>query len=98
MYSLKNRSFQKAFKNSWWVVILCVFGFSCFWTVHLHQKRELRKLNKVISKLEIQQKEELKKNEEFVLKIKSLSDPAFIEMILMQNLGLVPKDQVKVVY
>jgi LPS O-antigen subunit length determinant protein (WzzB/FepE family) len=86
------------FQEFWWVIILCVLSFSCFWYLHAQQKKELYQLDKVITKLEDQKQEELEKHEDYTLKIKSFSDPAYIEMVLIQNLGLVPKDQMKVVY
>ncbi|NGX30758.1 MAG: hypothetical protein K940chlam8_00107 [Chlamydiae bacterium] len=84
--------------DSWWVFIFSAFCFSVFLYVRHTQVKQLDQLENVVLKLETQKNKELEKQEEYLLKIQSFNDPAYVEMVLIQTLGLVPKDQMKVVY
>ena len=48
--------------------------------------------------LEKQKALALENQQELKLQIASQSDPAWVEMVLMRNLGMVPKDQTKVYF
>lgn len=51
-----------------------------------------------LSSLEQEKQEALAQQEELRAEIESQKDPAFIEMVLKRNLGLVPEGQVKVYF
>jgi hypothetical protein len=51
-----------------------------------------------LSSLEQEKGALLAHQEELLLQIQSQSDPAWVEMVLKRNLGLVPKDQTKVYF
>lgn len=48
--------------------------------------------------LEVEKSIAIAQQEELILQIQSQSDPAWVEMVLKRNLGLVPKDQTKVYF
>ncbi len=84
--------------SSWWVV---VFGLVCL----LFYFQASQTKNKVYNEAALQLKSlENEKNialatrEELLLQLQSQSDPAWVEMVLKRNLGVVPEGQVKVYF
>jgi len=83
--------------KSWWWVALFIVGLGCFYYPSIKDK------NLVIKELEFRLEEMQKKKmavlqerEELVLKTQSQNDPAWIEMVLMRDLGVVPEGWLKV--
>lgn len=56
------------------------------------------KLHQQYAELLNEEKKALALNQDYTLQINSQSDPEWIELTLMKGLGLVPEDQVKVVF
>jgi len=83
-------------RRSWWVICFCL----CVGLIHSHFIREKRgavhHLTMKLEELEKQKWEALQKKEELELRIASQTDPAWIEMILMRDLGVVPEGFLKV--
>jgi hypothetical protein len=90
--------YSKAFSSTKWLIaIFVVCG-----TLYLHALRQKdlayhQTLNQ-LSALEEEKQEALLQQEELRAQIESQSDPAFVEMVLKRNLGLVPEGQVKVYF
>lgn len=86
------------FHRSWWVVgfiLLC----SMIYLHALRQKdRSYQELTHQFEALEQEKIAALAQQEELLLQIDSQSDPAWVEMVLKRNLGLVPEGQVKVYF
>lgn len=88
--------FESIFVRSWWVLLfllICFIGYDIG-----SQKR-----NKAIFDMKckynnlIKQKQlVLNKKEDLQLRLQSQSDPAWIEMVLMKELGVVPENKIKV--
>ncbi len=65
----------------------------------MQKKKEIFfQLDSKIKHLELQRLAAMQKREDLNLRIDSQSDPAWIEMLLMKKLGVVPKGQVKVYF
>jgi hypothetical protein len=84
------------FGQGWWVVAFCtVIG-----AAHFHFMKEKNNAVRVLaSRLEEMQHDKwqaLQKREDLELRIASQNDPAWIEMILMRDLGVVPEGFLKV--
>lgn len=89
---------QQLFIQSWWV---WAFSIACFGlyeqaSYSLHQEivgleREIEASNTRIQKAELRQ-------EELKLQLRSLSDPAWIELELIQGLGVVPQGYKKIYF
>lgn len=82
--------------RTWWVVAFCaITGI-----VHFHFLKEkqnaIHVLNSRLEEMESEKWAALQKREEFQLRIASQNDPAWIEMILMRDLGVVPEGFLKV--
>lgn len=84
--------------RSWWVIAFV----SLCGVFYLHGARQKNITYQEMSgRLQILEKEKalaLAEQEELLLQIQSQSDPAWIEMVLKRNLGLVPGGQTKVYF
>lgn len=80
----------------WWVCVFC--GLTCL--VYCHSLKEKKNILRRLSlRLEAMEKDKwlaVQKWEELGLRIASQQDPAWIEMILMRDLGVVPEGFLKV--
>lgn len=81
---------------NWWVIGFCALAGAA----HFHFVKEKKdSLSSLISRLEEMEKEKglaLERREDLQLRIASQTDPAWIEMILMRDLGVVPEGFLKV--
>ncbi len=80
----------------WWVIAFCmVTGL-----FHVHFLKEKKSaVSLLASRLDLMEKEKicaLQKREDLRERIASQTDPAWIEMILMRDLGVVPEGFLKV--
>ena len=89
---------QTLFVNNWWVTFFLLGAYLLF--THTSAKKGV-----MITQLEEQMgtfKGEIvaarEMREELLLRIDSQNDPRWIEMVLMQKLGLVPEGQLKVLF
>ena len=84
--------------RSWWVI---VFVALCG-VLYLHGVRQKNiAYQEMDGRLQILEQEKalaLTQQEELLLQIQSQSDPAWVEMVLKRNLGLVPEGQTKVYF
>lgn len=85
------------FRNGWVVTFFALCG-----TVYLHAALQKDRVHQDLSlqlKALNQQKIAVSEDQkELLLQIQSQSDPAWVEMCLKRNLGLVPEGQVKVYF
>ncbi len=82
--------------RNWWVVAFCTVACG----VHLHFFKEKQSaVHLLAARLEEMEQEKwraLQIKEDLQLRIASQTDPAWIEMILMRDLGVVPEGFLKV--
>ena len=84
--------------KSWWF-FLFLATLSLFYLHGMHEKEQEH--NELKGRLEILEKGRiaaLERQEDLQLQIHSQTDPAWIEMVLKRNLGMVPEGQVKVFF
>jgi hypothetical protein len=89
---------ETVFIRSWWVIL---FMLGCY----LSYEQGLQKKERDFAKLQMQYAELLKKKkmlqtqqENFRRQLNSQSDPAWVELVLMKGLGVVPEGQTKVLF
>lgn len=82
--------------RTWFMIAFCVLTG----VIHAHflneKKRAIHQLNERLNVMENEKMAALKIREDYQLRIASQSDPAWIEMILMRDLGVVPEGFLKV--
>lgn len=85
------------YRSGWFVCLIGLFG-----VLYLHaiqQKNEVyEEMSLKLRQLEQEKQEALAARDELLLQIQSQSDPAWVEMVLKQNLGMVGEGQVKVYF
>ena len=82
--------------KSWWVYLFCISSFLLFNHFSNIKKEEISILENKRVFLESQRDLALAKREELQVKICSQSDPSWIEVVLMKQLGLVPDGYMKI--
>lgn len=97
--SLRHPIPQRHFlSRSWWVI---AFVALCG-VLYLHGVRQknitYQEMEGRLQTLELEKTLALAEQEELLLQIQSQSDPAWVEMVLKRNLGLVPQGQTKVYF
>jgi len=81
-----------------WVVIFCL-GVAFVYSQSMKKKRSsLVECAHLLTEIEKTRAELSKEKEQLHLKIASQADPAWIEMILMRDLGVVPEGYLKVYF
>ncbi len=90
---------KKSFFKEGGLVLVFLVGISLFYFHGMYNKNLVYK-ELVSRKITLEKQTELAylEKEELELLIKSYSDPAWLEMVLMKGLGMVPKGQLKVYF
>jgi hypothetical protein len=83
------------FIQSWWVILFALFCYILFEQGAKVRQRDYAKLTEQLDNLEKQKLEAKVLQEDLLLQINSQSDPAWIELVLMKGLGVVPEGQTK---
>jgi len=82
--------------QSWWVYLFAAIAYLLFMQGMQKKKEAFQEITKRLEGLSEEKKSALEEREELFLQINSQQDPAYIQMVLMKKLGLVPEGQVKV--
>jgi hypothetical protein len=83
-------------QSSLWVLVFCLLtGFTYFQAMK-GKKAQVRELAFRLTEMEKEKQVALQEKEELHLRIASQDDPAWIEMVLMRDLGVVPEGWMKV--
>jgi hypothetical protein len=94
--SYLKKIFEFSFIRSWWVVL---FLLICYVTYGI----SIKKRNKAIFDIKCKHNNLLKEKhilltqkDDLQLRLQSQSDPSWIELVLMKELGVVPENKIKV--
>ncbi len=82
--------------RNWWVVLFCLITTLVYLHFWKEKKRAVRLLATRLEQMEGEREMTLQRKEDLSLRIASQDDPAWIEMILMRDLGVVPEGFLKV--
>jgi hypothetical protein len=89
---------ETLFIRSWWVILFVLLCFILFEQGIKKRDQDFTKLSEQLAQLELDKEKALKTKEDLQLHINSESDPAWIELTLMKELGLSPDDYVKIFF
>ena len=88
----------KSLKKAWWVVLfLGVFSFVYFHGMH-EKEILLKDLQERLQGLEQDKMLAKARQEDLLMEIQSQTDPAWIELRLMEELGMTPEGSVKIYF
>jgi hypothetical protein len=85
-------------KNSWWVLVFCFGSVALYYNGFQKKSKGCHDLQNKIRQLELERKSCAALQDDLKLQISSQSDPAWIELTLMNQLGVVPEGQMKVYF
>lgn len=87
---------MSVWSRSWWVVVFCLITG----LVHFHflkeKKTAISLLDMRLQEMNVEKLLALEKRDDLMLRIASQNDPAWIEMVLIRDLGVVPEGFLKV--
>ena len=89
-------SFKNVCIRSWWVIVFCTMCSAIYFQA-AHSRNAVH--SELFSRYHEMEKEKSiasREQGELVLRLQSESDPAWIEMVLMKELGVVPEGWIKV--
>ena len=90
--------FEQVVMRSWWVHLVLALSFVLYFHARSEKRRVRLDLEERILQLEREKDAALLQKEMLASQIESQQDPAWIEMVLMKRLGLVPEGQYKVYF
>lgn len=82
--------------RSWWVFLFCALAGYVYVQSQREKHLAARELAFRLEEMEKEKRLALQERDDLHLRIASQSDPAWIEMILMRDLGVVPEGFLKV--
>jgi hypothetical protein len=94
----RSRLFEELILKSWWTIL---FFLLCYFVYDQGMRRRHAEEDALIKKASdfvVEKERALKHQEDLKLQLMSQDDSAWIEMVLMKNLGLVPEGQRKVCF
>ncbi len=94
--SFKKGVFQAAFLKYWWVIAITLISYMIYF--QSIQKKILihTQLLSTLSNLEQDKLNAFEEREDLLLKLDSFSDIEWIQLTLMQKLGVVPEGKIKI--
>jgi hypothetical protein len=84
------------FKGWWWVMVFCAICISIYAQGMMKKEMICSELKEKITYLEEERISLKNGHDDLQLEIASQNDPAWIELVLMKHLGVVPEGNVKV--
>lgn len=89
---------EAIFIRSWWVILFALGCYLFFEQSHKKLQDDFYRLHAQLEELQKNKQEALSMQDNLSLQINSQSDPAWVELILMKGLGVVPEKQDKVFF
>lgn len=94
--TLSLRLFEMIVIRSWWVLIFLILCYACYNMANTKRDKAIFDMQSKYDSLKQEKQLALQSKEDLKLRLLSQSDPAWIEMILMKELGVVPENKIKV--
>lgn len=85
-------------KQSWWVILFSFLSLGCYGFASQQKSAQAKDLQVALAHLEAKRESSLRELSNLKLRLNSLDDPEWVQMILMRELGVVPEGQVKIVF
>lgn len=89
---------REIFFRSSWVTVFMLLCFALYENNNKNFNQDYQLLSSKYSQLEKEKTEAVAINKKLLLRINSQSDPAWLELVLIKNLGLIPENQKKIIF
>jgi len=86
------------FIRCWWVILFCLLCGGFYEQGRKKIDVEYKKLHSQLTKTQNIKNQKLTIQEDLLLKVNSQSDPDFVELLLMKELGVVPEGHLKIFF
>ncbi len=96
--SIREKQRSVFFQKTWWMFAFISICLLIFFSAMKKKGHTISDLEHKLAQLEEEKSAALEKKEDLLLQISSFADPAWVEMVLMKRLGVVPEGQVKVYF
>ena len=93
---LTKNFFKAELRRSWWVFLFIMTACIIYFGAVKEQNNQISGYQKKLILLKQENEKIALENQDLQLRINSQSDPAWIELILMKELGVVPEGKLKV--
>jgi len=80
----------------WWVFLFLLVVFVGYTHAIKKKEKQIHEIQSRIESLQAEQNYLAAQKDDLILKLNSQSDPAWIEQVLMKEIGLVPEGQIKI--
>jgi hypothetical protein len=94
--SIKYKLIDTFVIKSWWMYLVILLSFLCFDISIKKKYKNIAKYQKQVFSLEANKAYAINAKEDLQLRLNSQSDPEWIEMVLMNQLGVVPEGKIKI--
>lgn len=94
--SLRRDRFSSLHIRSWWVLVFTTLSLAFYFQAAHSRTTAISDLSSRMKEMENAKLLTSEQNEALAIRLQSESDPAWIEMTLMKELGVVPEGWVKV--
>ena len=81
-----------------WVIVFTFISLGCYGFAAQQKETRYNELYEMVYHLESQMDEAKKEQGVLTLRLSSLNDPEWVQMLLMRDLGVLPDGQVKIVF
>ena len=98
MARTSKRIFREIFVRSWWVWLFALLCYAVYDYSTRRQDRRQQRMEQQIESQEERLTDLQQQYEDLERRLASQSDPAWLEMVLMERLGVVPEGQTKVYF
>lgn len=92
------RRLEKLLREYGWVVLFALICYGLYYRIHLHNAEELHLLKTMHAHLLHEKRQAYQVKAELTLHWQSEADPKWRELVLMRELGVVPKGFKKIVF
>lgn len=83
-------------QSSWWTILVCASCIGVYSSASMKKKTQLQELSFRYTEMEKAKLIAIQERSELELCLKSQTDPAWIEIVLMKDLGVVPEGWTKI--
>ncbi|MBP9840882.1 MAG: hypothetical protein KBC64_00475 [Simkaniaceae bacterium] len=80
------------------VIVFTFISLGCYGFAAQHKEARYHELNEMMTHLSVQMEQAKKEQGMLKLRLNSLNDPEWVQMLLMRDLGVLPDGQVKIVF
>ena len=98
MISRSVKRLETLYLKLWWVALFLLFCYTLYEQGLKKRNDQYATLHNQESELILQKELATALHEKLLLQVNSQSDPAWVELVLMKGLGLVPESQTKVFF